>query len=110
MKNSKLVLTWTAVFLVIGVAMFSLLSLRIRKAEQTDMNVQSQSRYVTTIDSARAETHIERLLNLDDPNDFDPDLTALLKRERERERRMENQNSTNYEQAASVSHDQKGAR
>ena len=111
MKNSRLILKWTAVLLVIAVTIFSLLlSLRMKKAGQTDMDVPSQPRYVTTLDRPRPEIRIERLLNLDDPNDFDPDLTSLLKRERERQRGTANQNATSYEQLASVSHDQKGAR
>ena len=111
MKNSRLILKWTAVLLVIAVTIFSLLlSLRMKKAGHTDIDVPAQPRYVTTLDRPRPEIRIERLLNLDDPNDFDPDLTSLLKRERERQRGTANQNATSCEQVASVSHDQKGGR
>ena len=80
----------------------------MKKAGQVDMNAPSQPRYVTTLDRPRPEIRIERLLNLEDPNDFDPDLTSLLKRERERQRGAANQNATSFEQVASVSPDQKG--
>ena len=109
MKNSRLVLRWTAVLLVIAVTIFSLLlSLRMKKAGQTDMDLPSQPKSVTTLDRPRPEIRIERLLDLNDPNDFDPDLTSLLKRERERQRGAANQNATSFEQVASVSPDQKG--
>ncbi len=108
MKKSRLVFRWTAVLLGIAVICSLLLSLRMKKAGQVDMNVPSQPRYVTTLDRPRPEIRIERLLNLEDPNDFDPDLTSLLKRERQRQRGAANQNATSFEQVASVSPDQKG--
>ena len=109
MKNSRLVLRWTAVLLVIAVTVFSLLlSLRMKDVGQPDMNVPAQPKYVTTVDRPRPEIRLERLLNLDDPNDFDSDLTSLLKRERERQRGMAKQSATSNEQVASVSPDQKG--
>jgi hypothetical protein len=111
MKNSRFVLKWTAVLLVIAVTICSLLlSLRVKSAGQADLNTLSQPRYVTMPDRPRSEIRIERLLDLENPHDFDPDLTSLLKRERERQRGTANQNATSYEQVASVSHDQKGAR
>ncbi len=112
MKNSRIVfIRWTAVLVVIAIAIYSvLLSLRIKSAERTDINVPPQPSYVTSVNRQRPEINIERLLNLDDPKGFDSDLTSLLTRERERQRATENPNAVSYEPVASVSHDQKGDR
>lgn len=109
MKNSKsLFLRWTAVLLALAVTIFSLLlGMQINKAEPTGMNVPPQPRHVTTFDSPRPEIGIEQLLNLDEANGFDPNLTSL-KWKRERQREALNQPTPAYEQVASVSHDQKG--
>ena len=110
MKNSRIVfLRWIALLVVITVTVSALLlSMATEKTAPMEVNVPPQPRYVTTLDRPRPEFRIEQLLNLDDPNNFDPDLTALLRRKRERERGMANQNATSYEQVASLSHDQKG--
>jgi hypothetical protein len=110
MNDSSLVRKWAVLLVMALTICLLLLSGGTKQAGQTDLNMRlpSQPRYVTTLDRPRPEIRIERLLNLEDPNDFDPDLTSLLKRKRQAQRGKANSSALSYQLVASVSHDQKG--
>lgn len=110
MKKSKIAwLRRATLLLVIAVTVCGLLlGMWTERAGQTDITVPPQQRHVTMLDRPRPEFRIERLLNLDDANRFDPDVLGKRERARERQRGMANANAINYERVASVSHDQKG--
>ncbi len=108
MKNSRLALKWSLLLLIVMTISSLLLSLQIKRRAHTDTNVPSAQQSVTTLDRAQPEIRIERLLNLEEPNGCDPDLTSLLRRERDRQRGIATPNTASYYQLASVSHAQKG--
>ena len=110
MKDFRIVLLrWTAVLLVLAIPICSLLlTLRMKRAARTDINIPPQPSYATTWDRQLPEIRLEQLLNLDRSTGFDGDLTSLLKREREQQRAVAPRKALPYESVASVSHYQKG--
>lgn len=81
MRNLLKTLT---LIIVITAAIVWLLTARERSSFR-DATVPSTPSQAVTLDRPRPEVRIERLLNLEEPNGFDPDLQKLLRRERERQ-------------------------
>ena len=81
MRNLPKTLT---VIIVITGAIVWLLTARERSSFR-EVTIPSTPSQAVTLDRPRPEVRIERLLNLEEPNGFDPDLQKLLRRERERQ-------------------------
>ena len=81
MRNLLKTLT---VIIVITAAIVWLLTARERSSFR-EVTIPSTGSQAVTLDRPRPEVRIERLLNLEEPNGFDPDLQKLLRRERERQ-------------------------
>lgn len=81
MRNLLKTLT---VIIVITAAIVWLLTARARSSFR-EVTTPSTGSQAVTLNRPRPEVRIERLLNLEEPNGFDPDLQKLLRRERERQ-------------------------